>query len=395
MQSISLGAGPVTGVLEGPSRNEIVSCGVPTPGPDAFFSLVLDAYALVDLRVDSPTDTYIAVLACGPNASPWSCSEPAAGGADGGLGDGGVGDAGAPSDASPDAATDLRTTRLRVPLPAGHYTLIVDTASSDAAAAPFTLWASVAAPASNSLCATPTAVDATTPTLHENLSLAGPPVGACFEATSSLYYSVDVRPGQQLTVRADAKAGNQDWTPRVAAFDACDATACLARGSAQAGPDQTLDWINNGSTSRTVLLSVSADGPVMAAEFDLTVGLTDLLTTCDNPTPVHDGTKLSNQSFAHLPPPTIAPCTRSQTPALYYAATLLPSQELDVTALSNGQPMMDIGLRMSCQGACLTTGNPVSLVNRSLSAETVLIEVTRPDNGGDSFDLTVSLPPLP
>ena len=66
-----------------------------------------------------------------------------------------------------------------------------------------------------------------------------------------------------------------------------------------------------------------------------------------------------------------------------------------MTALSNGQPMMDIGLRMSCQGACLTTGNPVSLVNRSLSAETVLIEVTRPDNGGDSFDLTVSLPPLP
>jgi hypothetical protein len=255
-QSLSLGSGPVAGVLEGPSRNRNVSCGVPTPGPDAFFSLTLDAYALVDLRVDAPVDTFIAVLAgCGTNVKPWSCGAPPVGDADGGLG---------------------KTTSLRVTLPADTYTVVVDTASADQPAAPFTLSASVAPPARNGACATPTSLDLPTPPLHESLILGGPPVAACGDTTVALYYFVVVPPGNRLEVAASAKAGDQDWTPRIAAFDACDATTCLARGSRAAGPAQVLDWINNGSASHTVLFSVSADGPVVAAEFDLAVGVTDL-----------------------------------------------------------------------------------------------------------------------
>jgi hypothetical protein len=275
LTSISSSSGPFMGVLEGPGRNATVSCGVPTPGPDAFFLLTVDAYEIVELRVDAPADTFIAVLqGCGAGASVWSCATPPGGG---GLGDAEGGDAGSPSDASRDAATNLRTTSLEVPLAAGLYTVIVDTISIDGDAAPFTLSASVAPPAANATCATPMAVDATMPTLHQNLTLGGPPVAVCGGATTkTLFYAIDVPSASQLTVGADATAGDHAWTPQVAAFDGCDATACLSRGSMVAGPDQLLSWINNGSASHTVILSVSSDSPVMDAEFDLRLVLTDL-----------------------------------------------------------------------------------------------------------------------
>jgi hypothetical protein len=258
--TISLGSGPVAGVLEGPGRNATVSCGLSTPGPDAFFLLTLEASQLVDLRVDAPAEVFIAVLTgCGARVGLWSCGAPPVGG--GSLANG-----------------DTETS-LRVPLPAGRYTIIVDTVSIGAAAASFTLSASVAPPEANAACATPTALDAKSPKLHEFLALGGPPVAACGGAASTLYYAVDISPGNQLTVGANATAGDEPWTPQVAAFDACDATACLERGTAAAGTNQRLTWTNNGGASHTVIFSVSSDGPVAGAEFDLTVGLTDLLAT--------------------------------------------------------------------------------------------------------------------
>jgi hypothetical protein len=180
----------------------------------------------------------------------------------------------------------VRTTLLQIPLAAGRYTIIVDTVSIDAAQAPFTLSAADAPPEENAACATPTALAAAAPAVHDNLALGGPPVAACGGATTTLYYAVEVPSGNLLTVSADASGTDQSWTPQVAAFDACDAMACLARGNVESGPDQQLNWINNGSASHTVILSVSSDGPVVNGEFDITASLTDLLSPVSPPPPI-------------------------------------------------------------------------------------------------------------
>jgi hypothetical protein len=238
-------------------------------------------------------------------------------------------------------------------------------------------------------------LDPTSPAVHGKLELAGPPAAAScgLGASGALFHAIEVPAGHLLVARATVTAGERPWTPRLAALGACDGTACLAQGSVVSGMDQRLTWINNGNGARRVTLAVSADGPVPGAELDLTVGLTNLFATCANGIPVQDGTTLVNLSLANVQPRANPSC--GSDPALYYVATLLPQQELEVVATPiKGFRSASIGLRTSCNDGCNSQSPRATTINLSTETKTVLIELTPSGPAVDTlFDVHVSMPP--
>jgi hypothetical protein len=361
--SIGLSSGQVQGVLTGQSRNATASCQSrsSTPGPDAFFSLSLDEFTIVDLSVDAPVDAVVIVRSgCGAAALELGCG----------------------------AAT------LRVALRAGTYTVIVDTASLGALdAAPFTLTATAAPPAANATCARATFVDGTAPRMHGELDQGGAPAVACGVTadSSALYYAIEVPPAHQLTVTADVTAGGHAWTPRIAAVSACGATSCLAKDKTVPHASAELDWVNDGAGTELVVFSVSADTPVTGAAFDLGFGLTDLRATCAAPTPVGDGTVLVDQSLANAPPATISACGQPGQPALYYVVTVLPGEQLDVS--TTGKSSALIGIPSSCDDRCSGGSSTAwTRVNLTSEPQTLLLEVM---GGSVPFDLKVVKPRAP
>ena len=389
-QSISPSGGQVAGVLAGATRYPSVSCSASTPEPEAFFSLELAAFTIVDLRVDAQVDTSVAVRSgCTGSAVELGCGSSAGIGTDGGV-----------PDASPstvDGGSTSRTSHLRVGLAAGRYTVVVDAAwPGTAGSVRFTLTATTVPLASNASCAAATRLDATTSTAHAELDLAGPPAATCNGASErALYYAYDVPAGHHLVVFATATAGDRDWLPRLVAFDTCGATTCLARDSATAGATQRLDWINNGASDHVVLLAVSADASVNGAEVDLSAGTTDLFTSCARAMPVHDGSTFTNLSLASVMP-TARTCVANDVPALYFAATLAPYQELHFRATSAGgahDTGATFGVRSACDDTCNAAGGPnLDTINQSSQPQTFLVELTR---GSAPFDLQVSMPLAP
>jgi hypothetical protein len=392
-QSISA-SGTISGVLAGGSRNAIANCAptTPTPGPDAFYTLELDTFTVVDLRVDAPIDTIVAVrggcegavveLGCGDRYTHVDDSVPD--GADGGV-----------AAANAHDAAGALTSRLRVGLPAGRYTVVVDAMSpGDGSAVPFTLTTTIATSTANGTCASAARIDANTVT-HARLDLGGPPGAGCGgAATGALFYAFDVPSGQRFYATASATAGDRDWQPHLAALDSCATSSCLAQGSAVAGPNQKLIWVNNTADTRTVILEVSSDGPVTNAELDLVVGLAEVSSQCAAAPHVLDGETFTNLDLTSVPMSTNT-CGGFPAPALYFLATVLPHQELDVTVpdVANSIPAV-IGLRMSCDDACTDRGEPARALNTSDQAETVVVEVTSVSDGA-LFNLDFSLPPAP
>jgi hypothetical protein len=384
--------GSIADVLSGSSLTPSVSCAS-TPEPDAFYTLDVSTFTIVDLRVDAPIAMVIAVRAgCGPDAVEVACGSSSV------TSDDGPTPGPTESDASADAATIQRTSSLRVGLSPGRYTVIVDSLAPDQPATAFTISATTVAPAANVTCAAAATLDSLAPTVHGDLDLAGAPAADCGGATSrALLYAVEVPSGQHLVARATTTGGDRDWTPRLTAFEGCAATTCLAQGADAAGAEQRLDWINNGAATRLVILSVAADGPVVGGQFDLGAGLTDLLATCARPTPVVDGTTLVNLDFADVATSTTATCAKVAQPALYFVATLRPQQELSVEPVLGSLTIpIDVGFRSACDDDCETTTFPAHMINETSQPEMVLIEVTAMTTTATGpFALAFSLPPPP
>ena len=408
-QTLTVASGPVSGVLTGPSRNPAVSCDTTTAtgGPDAFFSLEVDAFTLVVIDVTSPVETLIAVRAgCGGDVSEVACGDlPPVSDTDagGGPADAGVSDAIEEEPIAAGAgASGGHLSSVRVALAAGAYTVIVDTISlGSLTSAPFTISARALPQAANASCATPTLLASET-SAQGNLDFGGQPVTACGATTGgALFYSVGVPAGQRLTVSASLMTGDHAWLPTLAAFGSCGGTSCLAEGRATAGSTQELDWINSGTDWRLVTFSVGADGPVNDAQFNVSVSLTDLLASCARPTPVADGAKLLNQNLLDAAPSMNTTCVDTEGPALYYVATLLPQQELGVTLVPGGGPSGQdpfiVAFRSACDSTC-TDASPAingrTTTNLTSSPETVLIEVSVPptNNSNGPFELDVSMP---
>jgi hypothetical protein len=414
-RTIKLPSPPLTGELSGPSENPAVSCKgfTATEGSEEIFALEIDQLTTVDLRVDSSIFTFIAIrTGCSDGNSEIACefrppndAEPAV------VDGGGTPDAAADGSATPAAGPDgpasdsPHTAGLRVRLPPGTYTVVVDTPASDvAAAAAFTLTARAMPLPKNADCALPMLLSSSTSVTDQELDLVGAPTLGCVTgAQAALFYAVTIPSGQRLTARAVSKGGDRSWMPRLEAFDSCGSGVCLAQGHATAGTVQQLDWINNGPNWRIVMLSVTADGPVTGARFDLTVSASDLLATCVRPTSVKDGTVLINQDLLQAPPPTAATCSAAADHALYYTATLLPQQAISVWAAASATPgdlssaPASLALRSSCdERSCLSTDRrPFTLTNYSgyfanYSSQTMTIIIEATGTSG-LFDLQVSM----
>jgi hypothetical protein len=447
VQTLTLPTGPVTGTLSGAGTNSVVSCQLLTQtlGSDASFRLKVDTFSLVEIVVQSPLQTFVAVRpGCGEDGTELACSGQTldqsgvstgfagAGGSttgfagsggfftgaagsggffDGGAGvpppTGAAGTSGAAGAGVLDAGTDAMAatgTGLRVRLAPGVYTIVVDTFAG-AGSGPFTLTARAVPPADNSSCAAPEVLEASV-VKRGRLDLAGAPrVGCSGSSSAPLYYAVGVPAGQRLTARVQPLlAGDRAWQPRIEALNTCtQGMACLAQGHVTAGSAQQLDWINNSTSWRLVTLAVSSDGPVNGAQFELSASVTDLLATCSRPTPLKDGMALFSQDISLAGAPGMATCGSFNDHALYYAATVLPGQTLQVQAVGSStqspfsSPVI-ANLRSSCDvGSCLpnTTGisGSPSFTNSTDEPTTIILEIAPSGSTFDPrYDLHVSLP---
>jgi hypothetical protein len=253
-------------------------------------------------------------------------------------------------------------------------------------------------PALNGVCTSAQRLDSTSSVVYGKLADARDGYPSCGGGSGdglvirSLFYSIDVPGGHRLLVQASATPGTRAWTPRLAASEACDGAICLAQGTAAVGSQQRLSWINNGGTTRTIILAVASDDNIAKAEFSLRVGVTNLLSTCAKPTPIAGG-MVVNQTLATVPP--AKTCAKVVQPTLYYSVTLLPQQELKVSSIS-GESMtaVNVALRSACDDVCANAGATASRVNVSSEPETVVIEVTPASmQASPLFDLQITLPP--
>jgi hypothetical protein len=251
-------------------------------------------------------------------------------------------------------------------------------------------------PAANDTCVTPIAL--TTNSVHGKLERGGAPAAACgAAATPVLFYSVDVPAGHRLTAGATATAGASYWQPTISAFAGCDATACLARSNAGANGRFRLDWTNSGTSTAHVVLAVAGNVSVAGAEFDLSVSLVDLHASCARPIPVQNGTVIRDLDLAGIAPATNTTCLGDHGSALYFVATVLPRQELTVTALGPNRTSapVNVALRSACDDTCQepTSWGPASKINFTEKPAMVLIELTSPVRMSGLFDVSFSLPP--
>jgi len=389
-------SGTVTGVLKGASNNPAVSCrgGVPTLGPEAFFTLTVTQQMTVTFTVAAPVDTIVAIRpgACTDTISEVACGEqPPATDADAGV------------PVKVDAGPGTRLSGVSAPLAPGVYTVIVDSYTlGNLTSAPFSLAVGHLAPATNASCSTPTLLTLGTTASAQALDRAGAARSVCGgTAQTSLFYTVGVPAGQRLTAKAIPKGGDRTWMPRLSAFNACTSNTCIAQGHVVSGTTQQLDWVNNGSSWQLVYLAVGADGPVSGATFDLSVSTVDLFATCNRPTSVVDGTIIANQDLSLAAMPTNQTCNGGVSHAFYYSADLLPQQSITLqTRPSTGSTSFftpDVSIRTSCDSqVCLSNGSGQTFTNQSDQDLSILIEITSNQvSFVGAFDLLVSLPPPP
>ncbi len=431
VDTLAVPSGPLSGVLSGPSRNDVVSCGggLSTPGPEAIYALKVDQDLLVELRVDSDVSTVIALRgACTDGISEIGCGSPGSAppigvdagapdvfgsfdassfdapsgfpGASGGGGAGGGVDASPTTDASPIPASFSSSALVRARLKPGTYTILVDQPFAFDPPAHYAVSVRSITPATNATCGTPMLLNAPATVRTQELDFASTASVECGTTQgTALYYSVGVPSGQRLSVRATPIFGDRAWQPRIEAFSACKAAQCLAEGHSSSGTTQQLDWINNGPNWRLVFVAVSSDTPLTGARFDLTVNVADQLATCARPTAVADGTVLINQDLHQAPPPEHATCSGAIDHALFYAAQLMPQQQLTVTAVgSNSQSTFSspalVAIRAGCDSMdCQGLSTSASFTNTSPDTQIVIIEVS-PQNFAfeTTFDLHFSIP---
>jgi hypothetical protein len=393
--ALTVDSGTVNGVLKGASNNPAVSCGggVPTLGPEAFFTLTLTQPVTVALTVTAPVDTLVAIRpgACTDTISEIACGESPLSG----------GDAGVP----PGSGGGMRVSGVTTPLAAGTYTIVIDTLSlGTLQSAAFSLTVAHFAPAANASCATPTLLAAGATASAQSLDRGGAPRSVCGGAAqSSLFYTVGVPSGERLTARATPNGGDHVWMPHISAFTSCSTNTCVSQGHVVSGTTQQLDWINNSASWQLLYLSVSADGPVNGGTFDLSVSILDLFATCGRPMPVGDGTVLPNQDLSLASTPTSGmTCSGGVQRALYYSATLLPQQTINVSTKpslgANNSFFPAVAIRTSCDSqTCLENGGSGTMfTNNSDMDMPILVEISsqQPQFVG-AFDLSVSMPPPP
>ncbi|MEA2701198.1 MAG: large repetitive protein, partial [Myxococcales bacterium] len=410
LKELTLPVSEVSGVLRGTSQNASTTCTRQkgTGGPEMIYGLRVTERSVIDLEVVSQLDTVVAIRrACDDPLSEVACSDdpqppPQTSGVDAGImpvPPPGF-DAGFPSSTS-----SSRDGHVRAALDPGLYYVLVDEAEPFGVGGAFVLKVSSSAPPAQTSCAGAVPIMDGTSLSAEPLDLAaenGPNCGGV-RGQPALFYQAQVPSGQRLTVRVQTVSGSQAWTPLVQIFKDCAQAACLATGRASASGDQAARYVNNGPSTETVTIAISASIVVSGATFRLDASIGDPIQnlTCQTARPLSDGLMLRGQDLSEGTISTDFRCMKIGAPSLFYKATLLKGQTVIVTtsARVGANPVlfpMFLQLHQGCDDMnCgdLRTDNFLSYTNPGPATTTVIIEVSSfLGSNVTLFDMTVSMP---
>ena len=240
---------PLTGTTSGRSSLPASSCQASASGPEHVYTLTVTAPTGVQLSTEGMATNFDTVVSirrtCLDVMSEVACDDD-------------TGDA-------PGTSSVLRTS-----LTPGTYTVVVDGFSSGMGN--YVLNASAFTVGANATCAGAAALTTTGLTAQSLAGVLNRPTTCLTGGGGQLYYTVDVAPGTQATVRATPTGMTPTWTPQLRLLDNCAATTCLQNASGTSGMPGTLTFANNGTTMRSYVLSVSASSPLaVTGTFDLSL----------------------------------------------------------------------------------------------------------------------------
>lgn len=372
---------PIMGTTAGTSQVPSSSCQSNTRGPENVYTLTVTAPTGVELStvgMGTAFDTVLSVRrTCTDAMSEVACS---------------------------DDATGLQSF-IRTQLEPGTYSVIVDGYNTAMGAYALTARSFTVAP--NATCATALPLT-TTGLTNQDLS------GGINRATTCLtggagqfYYSVQVAPGTQATVRATPTGTMPTWTPQLRLLDDCAATTCLANASGTSGMPGALTFANNGTTMRTYFVSVSASSAsATTGTFDLSLATQMLMpgASCAMALDVTAGMGRMGESTMNGGPANTV-CQTGLGTQRWFRVSIPAGQRLTATATPAAMSGRRAAMRIldDCEAtACLastggTTNMPssVGLTNAGTTARTVFLSVS-----GESttmpmaFDLATSLTAL-
>ena len=430
---LTLPRSEVRGTLRGTSRNPSTTCtrSKGAGGPEAIYTLRLTERTVVDLEVVSNIDTVVSIRRdCTDPLTELACNDTSAdndpSGAGGSSGTGGSGGSfpGVPVPPPPfpfDAGADVpqgsnnsRDGHVRAALDPGTYFVLVDEAEAFGVGGDYVLKVSSSTPPAQSSCATALPISDGVSLAAEQLDLASGNAISCSGGTArpALFYKATIPSGQRLTARAFVTRGDRNWTPVIQLLDGCAQTAtCLATDRLSSDGSPVLRYVNNGPSDQTVLLAVGANGPVSGGVFRLSVSIGEpvLNQTCASARVLTDGLVLRNQDLSEGLMNTNQRCMSSTgSPSLFYKATLLQAQTLEVALQGQADPRFGgvAPLVMVVSDGCgsfsceqFGPGSRLVRTNPGPGTRDVIIEVTSfggfPGSIGLMFDLTakLSLPP--
>jgi hypothetical protein len=256
----------------------------------------------------------------------------------------------------PQGPSNSRDGHVRAALDPGTYFVLVDEAEAFGVGGDYVLKVSSSTPPAQSSCTTALPISDGTSLAAEQLDLASGTAISCSGGTArpALFYKATIPSGQRLTARAFATRGDRNWNPVIQLLDGCAQTAsCLAtdRQAGDGGP--VLRYVNNGPSDQTVLLAVGPNGPVSGGVFRLLVSIGEpvLNQTCASARVLTDGLMLRNQDLSEGAVNTSQRCMSTGAPSLFYKATLLQGQTLEVDLKGQPDPrfgvapLLMIGLR--------------------------------------------------
>ena len=371
---------PLTGTTSGTSILRAAGCQASAGGPEHVYTLTVTAPTGVQLSTEGTATSFDTVLSirrtCLDVMSEVACDD--------------------------DSGDALGTSSfLRTSLTPGTYTVVVD--GYGTGMGNYVLNASAFTVGANATCAGAAALTATGLTAQSLAGALNRATTCLTDGGGQLYYTVDVAPGTQATVRATPAGMTPTWTPQLRLLDNCTATTCLQNASGTSGMPGTLTFANNGTTMRSYVLSVSASSPLaVTGTFDLSLATQVIMpgASCEMALDVTAGMGRTMESTMNGGPANTV-CQTGLGQQRWFRVSIPAGQRLNVTATPGAMSGRRAAVRIvdnctatSCLASTDGTTNVASTVdanNVGTTARTVFVSVS-----GESttmpmaFDLTTA-----
>lgn len=283
---------------------------------------------------------------------------------------------------------------------------IVAAGSTDPAFTSMSLSATAAPLVPNDTCAGAAMTAIGTPITGESLAAGGAPLAVCRSVVSSetraRYYGFSIPAAS--TLQLDVAGSTSDMV--LNAVNSCTATTCEHPSNGTFGTNERLHVRNDGTTPRSVVVSVGTGGTGAAPTFSLSSTLIAQAPNalCAGATAVTLGTPVIGESTgAGGAAPVACGLTQPAALARYYSVAV-PAQTLATLTVTGAPLSTDLALAVvdSCSStSCQVTdansfGNEVvRLSNPGAMPRTYLVAVVDTGGLGGTFSLGSSSQPLP